>query len=67
MRQDDYIYNDILIKRPKHIIWRDAHENMIGYNDYLWIKKINEISKEKKIQLYFLPNNYQYVNLRFTY
>jgi hypothetical protein len=35
---------------------------MIGYNDYLWIKKINEISKEKKIQLYFLPNNYQYVN-----
>lgn len=57
LRQVDYAYKNISIRRPIHLVWRDAHANCIAYNDSLWITELN---KFKNIQLYFLPNSISY-------
>jgi hypothetical protein len=61
LRQTDYEYNGKTIKRPTHLVWRDAHANCPGYNDYLWIEKINEISKSSKTELYLIPTSIAYM------
>ena len=37
LRQIDYIYKGNLIKKPKHLIWKDAHNKHLSYIAKLWI------------------------------
>ena len=59
LRQDKYKYKDKIINRAKHIVFRDSHTTMTCYNDYIFIKKLNEISK-KNIEVNFLPFIFDY-------
>ena len=62
LRQVDYNYNGNLIKRNKHYIWRDGHENQIGYNDALLIKSLNQASSQSKYKMYnLIPSNQYYI------
>lgn len=58
LRQKDYLYNGIMIKKPCHLVYRDAHTCCPGYIDSLWI---NELNKYKSTTVYLLPvsNSYQ--------
>jgi len=58
LKQTNYNYNGIKIKKPYHHVWRDAHSNCHAYNDYLWIKQINTY---KNKTIYFLPNSLGYM------
>jgi len=59
LKQKDYDYNETTVKKPWHLVWRDAHTNCIGYNDYLWI---NELNKNKQKTVYLLPNSVGYAS-----
>ena len=61
IRQQTFIYNGITVNRPCHLVWRDPATTTSGYNDYLLLKKINEISKSNNKELYFPCNNYDFV------
>ena len=39
LKQTNYNYEGIIIKRPTYILTRDAHASNIGYNDTEWINK----------------------------
>ena len=58
LKQSNYNYNGKEIKKPYHLVWRDAHTNCHAYNDYLWISEIN---KYKDKTIYFLPNSLGYM------
>lgn len=59
--QEDYTWNNnTLIKRPRHLVWRDSHSTMIGYNDYLWIKELNDVTLNDNIEIYFVPTSMLY-------
>lgn len=60
LRQDKYKWNNEIVKIPIHLVWRDAHTNCIGYNDYLWINELNKYANDYK-ELYFLPNSLGYI------
>ena len=60
LKQKNYIWNSEEIKKPKHIVLRDAHTNCSLYNDYLWINEINYFSKSNEI--YFLQKSPGYVS-----
>jgi hypothetical protein len=55
--QKRYKYNGRFIDKPRHCVWRDAHANMPGYNDSLWIREMNKVNKE----VYLLPNSANYI------
>lgn len=57
LRQSNYDYRGHRIKRPSHMVWRDAHMNCIAYNDHLWIKEMNKLHDKN---IYFLPNSLGY-------
>lgn len=57
LKQQDYTYNNEIISKPTHLVWRDNHANCIAYNDSKWIKKLNEINEV----VYFLPNSLGYM------
>ena len=59
--QKTYLWNNINITRPKHLVWRDAHTNSLGRNDYEWINKLYLINKNKNDKLFFLPSSNDYV------
>jgi hypothetical protein len=59
--QKDYIWNDTKINRSTHLVWRDAHKNSLGYNDFKWINELNKICKTRKNKLFFLPSSIDYV------
>uniref|UniRef100_A0A6C0DA02 Uncharacterized protein n=1 Tax=viral metagenome TaxID=1070528 RepID=A0A6C0DA02_9ZZZZ len=58
--QTKYTWNNIIINRPKHLIWRDAHTNSLGQNDYEWINTLYQISKNKNNKLFFVPSSIEY-------
>jgi hypothetical protein len=61
LRQVDYNYNGITIKRNKHFIWRDGHTNQIGYNDSQMIQNFNDSVRNSESKLFNLfPSNYKY-------
>jgi len=60
LRQKEYIYNNMTIKPPKHIIWRDAHAAMIGALDSEWIAEVNKLSMRYDTPLYFLGGSLSY-------
>lgn len=59
--QKDYIWKDTKINRSTHLVWRDAHKNSLGYNDFKWINELNKICKTRKNKLFFLPSSLDYV------
>jgi len=61
LKQTDYIFNDKLIKRPKHLVYRDAHANCPAYNDFLWIKYMNDISNGYQKEFYLIPSSLGYI------
>lgn len=60
VKQINYIWNDILIKRPVHLIWRDAHATTVGFNDSLWIKKCFNIGFSQKRHFFLMPTSIEY-------
>ena len=58
--QKAYIWNDVKINRASHLVWRDAHTNSLGYNDFKWINELNKICGKKKNRLFFLPASLDY-------
>jgi hypothetical protein len=60
LRQKAYDWNGVIINRPVHLVWRDAHANGTAYNDYLWIKEMNDFSKNNKTELYLVPTSINY-------
>jgi len=60
LKQIQYEWNGQTIGRPKHLVWRDAHANGTAYNDYLWIKEMNDFSNNKKAELYLVPTSINY-------
>ena len=60
LRQTNYEWENLTIKRPKHLVWRDAHANCPSYNDYLWIKQMNDYSKKGNKELYLIPTSISY-------
>ena len=60
LRQTNYEWENLTIKRPKHLVWRDAHANCSSYNDYLWIKQMNDYSKNGNKELYLIPTSIIY-------
>ena len=60
MKQQDYEYNDIMIKRPKHLVFRDGHSNSIGFNDSKWILELNRIMKNLKKSIFLIPSSIEY-------
>jgi hypothetical protein len=62
LRQTNYNYKGKEIKRPIHLIWRDAHTNCLGENDSQLIKSFYEASKNsEKKEFYLLASNNYYV------
>lgn len=51
LKQSVYYYKNKMIKKPSHIVYRDAHASCIAHNDSELIKKLNEIHNE----IYFCP------------
>jgi hypothetical protein len=58
--QKSYTWNNINVNRPTHLVWRDAHANSLGYNDFKWISKLNSVCKNKKNKIFFLPSSLDY-------
>jgi hypothetical protein len=44
LKQTNYTYNGVIIKRPKVVILRDAHTTNIAFNDTKWIKQFMNTS-----------------------
>jgi hypothetical protein len=61
LRQQNYYYNETLINRPIHLVWRDAHANCPAYNDYLYIKQMNDIAINKSTEVYLIPTSIDYM------
>lgn len=59
LKQNNYGWNEDTIKKPIHLVWRDAHTNCIAHNDHLWINELNKYANENK-EIYFLPNSPDY-------
>ena len=60
LTQQKYLWNDLLINRPVHLVWRDAHTNTLGYNDYLWIKNCFDVGNKYKLNYMLLPSSIEY-------
>ena len=58
--QKSYIWKFYQINRPTHLVWRDAHANSLGYNDFKWISELNKICKMKKNKIFFIPSSLDY-------
>jgi len=58
LKQSEYKYNGKTIKVAKHLLWRDAHNNCLAYNDYEMINELNKIINTRDIdieKIYLLP------------
>lgn len=60
LAQKPYKYNNIIIKRPKHLIWRDGHACTIGKYDAEWIQELNGVCKTHKKELFMIFNSVFY-------
>lgn len=60
VRQDDYIYGTENIRRPKFIIFRDAHSTTPGINDTKWINELYENTKNHKEIFYLVGASLNY-------
>jgi hypothetical protein len=61
LKQTDYKYNNQIIKRNKHYVWRDAHTNQIGHNDAELIRAFNtSVKKSNRKKYNLLPVNLRY-------
>jgi hypothetical protein len=59
LRQDTYDYDSNTINRPTHLVWRDAHTNVISYNDAKMINTFNNECLNNK-EVYLLPSSIFY-------
>ena len=60
LRQSDYTYYGQTVKRGKHYVFRDAHTNVVAWNDHKIIKELYENTKDGKT-VYFLPVSIHYI------
>jgi hypothetical protein len=58
--QKTYLWNYKKVKRPTHLVWRDAHANALAFNDFQWISELNSICRNKKNKIFFLPSSLDY-------
>ena len=60
LQQNDYVYNGRLIHRPRHIVWRDAHNNCCTSLDADMILSLNAEGIKTKSRIYLLPSSRYY-------
>jgi len=61
LRQVNYKYNNELIKRNTHYIWRDGHQNQPGVNDAEIIRSFNTSVMNSTNKIYnLIPSNIHY-------
>ena len=60
LRQSDYYMKGKFIGRPKHIVWRDAHNNCCTSIDSDMISTFNAEAQKSRLPIYLLPSSRYY-------